>query len=425
MNRIASPDEPRLWTRDFILLTLSNLLLYLNLQMITPALPSYVTDAFGANQFDVGLVISLFALTAIIARIFAGRLLKTGPRLAILLFGLAFYVLSTSSFYAAGTFLLFLGIRLLYGIGFGVASTTYGTMVSDIIPMKRIGEGMGYFGLSTGFSMALAPLIGLWLLDAYGFGTLIAVATVLGLLIVPLVLGIRTKRPAHALTPEAAANSAAQSAPAPAQTIPAPQDVTGRIGKRQISRDMLMPFLLSMLLSITYGGLISFLALYGKEAHLSNVGWFFLFNAAAVILVRPIAGKLFDSRGHRAVLPPAAVLVMIGLVCLSYTHGLAALIVSAVCYGCGYGMLQPSLQAWMVKSVRPERRGSANAAFYNSIDLGIALGSLLLGSIAAGNGYAWMYRMSAGIMIVFLVIYGITVLLEAKPRRAAATDTGR
>ncbi|SDE37529.1 Predicted arabinose efflux permease, MFS family [Paenibacillus sp. UNCCL117] len=421
MNPSVSP-EPRLWTRSFILLTLSNLLLYLNLQMITPALPSYVTEAFGADQFAVGLVISLFALTAVVARLFTGRMLKTGPRLAILLVGLAFYVLATISFYAAGSFLLFLAIRLLYGVGFGVASTTYGTMVSDIIPMKRIGEGMGYFGLSSGFSMALAPLIGLWLLDAYGFGTLIAVAAVLGALIIPLVYGVRAKRPQQETAPAAAESAPKSMSPEPPPASPAQAESSGN---RRLNRGMLLPFLLSMMLAFTYGGLISFLALYGKEANLANVGWFFLFNAGAVVLVRPFAGKLFDTRGHLAVLPPAALLVLVGLLCLSYTHGLAGLIVSALCYGTGYGMLQPSLQAWMVGSVSPERRGSANAAFYNSIDLGIALGSLLLGSIAASTGYAWMYRMSALTMVLFLLLYGGTLLMEARFRKVAASGLSR
>lgn len=119
-------------------------------------------------------------------------------------------------------------------------------------------------------------------------------------------------------------------------------------------------------------------------------------------------------------LPPAALLVIAGLICLSYTAGIAGLLLSAAAYGLGYGMLQPSLQAWMVKSVRPEMRGAANAAFYNSIDLGIAFGSLLLGSIAAGVGYAIMYRASAVIMLVFLLVYGLALLAESKALPKAA-----
>ncbi|MED4604447.1 MFS transporter [Paenibacillus validus] len=410
MNVQQEPPAAKLWTRDFILLTVSNLLLYLNLQMITPALPAYVSDAFGADQWAVSLVISLFALSAIVARLFAGRALTKGSqRTWIVLIGLGLYILSTASFYAAGAFALFLAIRVLYGVGFGMTSTVYGTMASDVIPLKRIGEGMGYFGLSTGLSMALAPVIGLWLLDAYGFGTLVFVSTVLGALILPLTFGIRTRRvPSNSTGPStttSATSAAVRIAPKP---------------RRKISKTLAVPFLLSMMLSFTYGGLISFLALFGKEAHLANVGWFFLTNAAAIVLIRPIAGKLFDLKGHRAVLPPAALLVIAGLICLSYTAGIAGLLLSAAAYGLGYGMLQPSLQAWMVKSVRPEMRGAANAAFYNSIDLGIAFGSLLLGSIAAGVGYAIMYRASAVIMLVFLLVYGLALLAESKALPKAA-----
>ncbi len=274
----------KLWTRDFVLLTVSNLFLYLNLQMITPALPAYVTERFGAGQWTVSLVISLFALAAIVTRIFAGAWLKRGRTALILLLGLTVYMLATASYYAAGTLALFLLIRILYGIGFGVSSTAFGTLVSDIIPIRRMGEGMGYFGLSTSLSMSAAPVIGLWLLGSYGIGTLILVSSLLAILIIPLSLLIRS-------TPAAPKPA---SAPSPA----AAPDTRGTY------KQVALPCFLNMLLSITYGGLISYLALFGKEVHIGNVGWFFLCNAGAVLLVRPVAGKIFDKKGHIAVLPP-------------------------------------------------------------------------------------------------------------------------
>ncbi|WP_025849593.1 MFS transporter [Paenibacillus ehimensis] len=389
----------KLWTRDFVLLTVSNLFLYLNLQMITPALPAYVTERFGAGQWTVSLVISLFALAAIVTRIFAGAWLKRGRTALILLLGLTVYMLATASYYAAGTLALFLLIRILYGIGFGVSSTAFGTMVSDIIPIRRMGEGMGYFGLSTSLSMSAAPVIGLWLLGSYGFGTLILVSSLLAILIIPLSLLIRS-------TPAAPKPA---SAPSPA----AAPDTRGTY------KQVALPCFLNMLLSITYGGLISYLALFGKEVHIGNVGWFFLCNAGAVLLVRPVAGKIFDKKGHIAVLPPGALMVAVGLVLLSYTSSMAGLLASALCYGIGYGILQPSLQAWTVKQVSPEMRGTANGTFYNSIDLGIALGSLLLGGIASGTSYSTMYLLSALAMLLFLAIYVSGTLVKGKPPAAA------
>ncbi|MFB0844477.1 MFS transporter [Paenibacillus oleatilyticus] len=388
----------KLWTRDFVLLTVSNLFLYLNLQMITPSLPAYVTERFGAGQWTVSLVISLFALSAIVTRFFAGSWLKRGRTTLILLVGLTVYMLATASYYAAGTLALFLLIRILYGIGFGVSSTAFGTMVSDIIPIRRMGEGMGYFGLSTSLSMSAAPVIGLWLLGSYGFDTLILVSTLLAILIIPLSLLIRS-------TP-----SASKQATAPA-AVP---DTRGTY------KQVALPCFLNMLLSITYGGLISYLALFGKEVHIGNVGWFFLCNAGAVLLVRPVAGKIFDKKGHFAVLPPGALMVAVGLVLLSYTSSMTGLLASALCYGIGYGILQPSLQAWTVKQVSPEMRGTANGTFYNSIDLGIALGSLLLGGIASGTSYSMMYLLSALAMLLFLAIYVSGTLVKGKKPQAAA-----
>ncbi|MCP1307918.1 MFS transporter [Paenibacillus tyrfis] len=389
----------KLWTRDFVLLTVSNLFLYLNLQMITPALPAYVTERFGASQWTVSLVISLFALAAIVTRFFAGNWLKRGRTAVILLLGLAVYMLGTASYYAAGTLALFLLVRILYGIGFGVSSTAFGTLVSDIIPIRRMGEGMGYFGLSTSLSMSAAPVIGLWLLGSYGFGTLILVSTLLAILIIPLSLLIRGTSSA----PKPVTASSPASAP----------DTRGTY------RRVALPCFLNMLLSITYGGLISYLALFGKEVHIGNVGWFFLCNAGAVLLVRPVAGKIFDKKGHIAVLPPGALMVAVGLVLLSYTSSMTGLLASALCYGIGYGILQPSLQAWTVKQVSPEMRGTANGTFYNSIDLGIALGSLLLGGIASGTSYSTMYLLSALAMLLFLAIYVSGTLVKGKPQAAA------
>ncbi|XOK60062.1 MFS transporter [Paenibacillus elgii] len=388
----------KLWTRDFVLLTVSNLFLYLNLQMITPSLPAYVTEQFGAGQWTVSLVISLFALSAIVTRFFAGAWLKRGRTALILLLGLTVYMLATASYYAAGTLALFLLIRILYGIGFGVSSTAFGTMVSDIIPIRRMGEGMGFFGLSTSLSMSAAPVIGLWLLGSYGFGTLILVSTLLAILIIPLSLLIRS-------TPVAPKQATAAAA------VP---DTRGTY------KQVALPCFLNMLLSITYGGLISYLALFGKEVHIGNVGWFFLCNAGAVLLVRPVAGKIFDKKGHFAVLPPGALMVAIGLVLLSYTSSMTGLLASALCYGIGYGILQPSLQAWTVKQVSPEMRGTANGTFYNSIDLGIALGSLLLGGIASGTSYSTMYLLSALAMLLFLAIYVSGTLVKGKKPQAAA-----
>ncbi|MGG4447677.1 MFS transporter, partial [Brevibacillus porteri] len=150
-----------------------------------------------------------------------------------------------------------------------------------------------------------------------------------------------------------------------------------------------------------------------------NVGWFFLTNALAMVLIRPFSGKLYDRKGHIAVLPPGAIFVGVSLLLLSLTTTESLLLVSAAFYGLGYGMIQPSIQAWMVKVVTPEQRGMANGLFFNSIDLGIAVGSVLLGVIATHSSYSVMYRWSAACLLLFLIVYFLSQLATAKAKKAA------
>ncbi|AJY76145.1 MFS transporter [Paenibacillus beijingensis] len=400
--RIQPGDsKPKLWTRNFVLFTLSNLLVYLNLQMTTVSLPAYVSQRFGAGSVTVSLIISIFAVSAILTRFFVGKALETTGRKKLLYAALICLLISTAAFYWLPSVLLFILFRFISGIGFGIATTAFGTMVSEIVPARRMGEGMGYFGLSTGLSMALAPVVGIWLLLQYGAPGLFGVATILVIAAVPLIWSIKSAPPIRSAPP----------APLRTSGMPAWMD-----------RSIAFPCVLNLLLSFTYGGLISYMTLFGTEIGVSNVGWFFLCNALLVILVRPFSGQLFDRKGHQAVLPLGGLMVFAGLLLLSSAHSLTVLLLSSVCYGIGFGTLQPSLQAWTINRAHPRLRGAANGAFFNSMDVGIAVGSLSLGVIAANSSYAMMYRASALMMVLFLTVYGWSLLQGKKSRQASSLN---
>lgn len=389
-------QREKLWSKDFVLITVSNLLLFLIVQMQLPTFPTYAKETYLANDFVSGLTASFFALGAIVARIIAGELLKTKSSKAILMIGLCVVGVTTAAYYWTGSLVLLLLMRALFGFGFGISSTALPTIVTNAIPPKRIGEGMGYYGLSNSLAQAIGPLIGLTVLSTFGFGSMLSVGVAFILLIFPLTPLIR-----------------AYKEPNPGLHV----HESGL--KRFYDRKILLPAFLNFCMAVTYGGLVSFLAIYGEEAKIEHVSWFFLCNAIAMVLVRPIAGRLFDKKGHIAVFPLGAVLVGSGLIGLSFVHSNAMLIVSALLYGLGYGCIQPSAQAWMVKVVAPEKRGMANGFFLNSIDYGIAVGSISLGTIAAHSSYAVMYRLSALLMALFLAVYFLSRLWAAKQRKRA------
>jgi predicted MFS family arabinose efflux permease len=260
-----------------------------------------------------------------------------------------------------------------------------------------MGEGIGYFGLSTSLAMSIGPMIGLNVMKQSGFGTLAMIGTFTILLAFPVLLFSRSL-PAQPKKQPIVRSSESSKPPL----------------KVPFNTKLVLPAILNVLLAITYGGLLSFIALFGESVHLEQVGLFFLFNAITIIIIRPISGRLFDKRGPAAVLIPAAVCVVASLAVLSYTTSMPMLIVSALLYGLGFGAIQPTIQAWMLRTSTPAQYGMANSMFYNSTDLGVASGAIILGAISAASDYGMMYRYSAGFMVLFLMIYiGIQII---KPR---------
>ncbi|MGG4343444.1 MFS transporter [Paenibacillus lautus] len=401
MNEIHS--KQRLWTKEFITLMVSNLFLFLTLQMMLTTLPAYAKAAFMASPLQVSLITSLFAFSAIASRFVSSKALEKGKLRLLLYVGLLISLAATLGYYWASGIAFLLLMRVLFGIGFGMTSTSFPTMASDVIPIKRLGEGMGYFGLSTTLAMSIGPMIGLTLLQDGGFTPLVVITVIINVLIFPL---------AYVLT----SRSAKRNPERPAAVQPRAEEQP----KGSFNKKLILPSVLNFLMSITYGGLLSFMALFGAEAHLRNPQYFFLFNAIAIILVRPFSGRIYDRYGHKALVIPAAVLMVTGLLLLTIASSTGTMLLSALCYGLGFGAMQPSIQTWMIQEVHPLQRGMANGMFFNSLDFGVAIGSIALGSIAKSTSYAIMYRYSAIALVLLILIY-IVMQTTGKSRTKAAS----
>ncbi|NQX65430.1 MFS transporter [Paenibacillus alba] len=386
MKSVSVSDKKRkpLWTKAFLITSLSNLLLFFSFQMLIPTIPTHVSQ-LGGNDVQVGLVIGIFTISSLLTRPFAGRALDLLGRKHVLLVGLAICTLTIAGYSYMAAVALILAARFVHGIGWGLSTTSLGTVIADIIPPERRGEGMGYYGLSNTFAMALAPLTGLWIMQTYGFPRVLLISTCLALLSLFSSLFITYSKP---LPPEKSAQ---------------PPKFTDRLWERTA----LLPSVLLLCTAICYGGIVTFITLFGHEAGIPNVGWFFLCNASMVLIVRPITGVLFDRKGPQWVLLPGALFTITGLLLLSYAHSEVSLAISALCYGVGFGSIQPALQAWTIARAAPNRRGAANGTFFSANDLGIGLGAMALGALASVSGsYAVMYRCSTVLIVVFILIYG-------------------
>ncbi|MFL6562103.1 MAG: MFS transporter [Bacillus sp. (in: firmicutes)] len=184
-------NKSRLWTKSFISISLSNFFLFLTFYVLLVTLPIYAIQEFHSNASEAGLMTTVFLLSAIISRPLAGQWLEQAGNKKVLLTALIIFAGASLLYFFPKTIVGFLLIRLLHGIGFGMATTAAGAIVADLIPISRRGEGMGYFIMSTNMAMVLGPFIGLTAIQQWGAETLFIISVIVA--IGALITGLSVK----------------------------------------------------------------------------------------------------------------------------------------------------------------------------------------------------------------------------------------
>ncbi|PES04107.1 MFS transporter [Bacillus cereus] len=363
----------RLWTKSFIQMTFAMLFLFTGFYLLVPTLPLFIKE-IGGNESQVGLMMGMFTIAAVVIRPIIGGMLDQYGRRSFIIFGLIFFGLTMYSYNIASTIVLLAVLRVIHGVTWAVSTTAVGTAITDIIPDSRRGEGMGWYGMT--IAMAIGPMIGLWVVQNYSFDGLFLLATLLSFMAV--VLSLITKIPFT------------------------PQKEKGKI--QLFEKSVLTITIVVFFLSFAYGGITTFLPLFASSIHV-NPGTFFLVYAIAYTIVRPISGKLLDKYGEVFIILPALCITILAIVVLTISNGLIGVIIAATLYGIGFGSAQPALQAAMLTIVDPSKRGVANASFFTAFDLGIGLGAILLGVVSQMFGYRILFSGSAISALIALIIF--------------------
>ena len=375
-SEAAAPVRPRLWTRAYAIIILISLFTFLGFQMLMPTLPVYA-KRLGASDAEAGMVIGIFALAALLVRPLTGYALDRWGRKAILLGGLTIFILSVIAYHWALTLILLLTIRFIHGVGWGICSTASSTVATDVIPKSRMGEGMGYYGLAGTVSMAVGPAIGLWIVDWLDFNALFSTAAAMVVGAIGFAAIIRYP------------------------VVPLASSKTFVPWEKSALPSAAVMFFLTM----TYGSIVSFLALYAAQNGIANIGPFFTWYALALLVTRPLAGKLSDRIGHTVIVVPGILCVAAAMILLAYADTLLWFSAAAAMYGLGFGLAMPSLQALAVVFTPPDRRGAANGTFFTGFDLGISVGSVVWGAVAEVTGYSLMYLWTILPAIISLFVY--------------------
>jgi len=380
---MAKVEQERIWTKSFISISITQLLLFTVFYTLLTTLPIYVIDDLGGSESQAGLVATFMLISAIAIRPFSAKIIDMVGKKKILVFSVSFFFLMTISYLFAYNFVVLSIIRLIHGISFGFMTTIAGVIVADIVPEKRRGEGMGYFAMAMNIAVVAGPFIGLLLIQYVSFRTLFFF--LIGLMAVGLItsLLVNIKEDPVELSPT----------------------TTMKLSDL-IEVSVLPVSFIVALVGFSYGSILSFVPVYAEVIGLSKVSsYFFLVFAIVMIAFRPMLGRAFDEKGARFVLIPSLIAFSLGLAVLSISQSVALFLIAAGIIGLGYGTVLPGFQALVVQKAGPKRTSQAMSTLFTLYDSGIALGAFSWGLISAAYGFTTMYAISAIVVAVAAVYF--------------------
>ena len=158
--------KDKLITPSYCLILSANFLLYFGFWLMMPVLPFYLSEVFNADKAMIGVVLSCYTIAALCIRPFSGYLLDTFARKPLYLVAYFIFTAIFGGYLVAGTLTLFVMFRIVHGVSFGMVTVGGNTVVIDIMPSSRRGEGLGYYGLANNIAMSIGPMVGLFMHDA-------------------------------------------------------------------------------------------------------------------------------------------------------------------------------------------------------------------------------------------------------------------
>ena len=412
----------RLWNRNYIKVMIANFSLFFAFYVLTPLLPLYLSEHFGATKDVIGLVLSGYTITALLCRPFSGYIVDSFSRKTVLMVRFGTFAIFFAGYLAASTLLLFTIVLTLHGGPFGALTVSNSTVAIDVLPSSRRTEGIGYYGLSNNLAMAIAPTVGIFIYKfTASFEFLFWLALIVACLGWLVDATVELSRKEERETRKE--NTPAADTTLPGNLIPRSSFLFPRLSWDRffLVRGWLLG-LNMVAFGFSFGVLSNYLAIYGKEVMgiTGGTGTYFMLCSVGLILSRLQGGKAlregrltFNAGSGMAIslvgytlfilmptvssflLPHSSFLDQIGY------YGSALLI------GLGNGHMWPAFQNMTINVARNNQRGTANSTILISWDIGMGLGILVGGVISELLGYGaafWTVVLvnAAGVACFFL-----------------------
>jgi MFS family permease len=391
----ASAD--RIWTAEFVKVTAATTLVRICTQVQIVTMPLFFYHLGGSHTL-AGLSMTFFTLAALLTRPFIGVALDAYGRKPIFLIGTAVYMISTFLYGFIAFIPALVLLRILHGVSFSASSTASSTIASDVLPERRMTEGLGYFGLFGTLAVAVAPTAALSLLETFGFSALYGATGAVALIALLLGIGIHSDRSRRRMAASAESADGRSDAGAPAAARPRWMMLEPRA---------IPPSVIVLFVSLSTSAVTVFLPTFAISRDIGGIGLFYTVQAASMVVSRLVIGRWSERSGPRAVVIVNLIALTGTLAGIGFSRSLWELLGWAVLFGFANGCLVPQLNAMAVTHADPANRGKANATFYIALDFGIGVGAAGWGLAIEALDMQWIFTLAAALPVVAMMTFGI------------------
>lgn len=372
----------KIWNKKFILLFITNLLMMATFYATVPIIPIYCQE-IGITGTKIGIVLTAMSLTTVLFRPFAGYILDNFNRYHVYILFLALFCLPFLGFAVFPIFGVLVLIRLYMGVVYSVCGSATITLAGDVLPAEKVGKGVNRFALTISLGMAAGPFIGIQVQNHLGSKASFIVLFILTVIALICVSLCNIKYPKKVERKKFVLSEAFHK--------PA------------------LPFMLNMMfIMIPFGAVLAYSSMLAQEKGLMSViPYFYVFLVVGMLLSKFSTQKMIDNGKHKILVVISLIILFFTIVSYYFMQTSIHLLLAGLLLGLGYGVLQPLFQSFVTATTPAPKRGTANATYLLSYDIGIGIGSLVMGMFQESIGLSAGFAITSLALIIGGIIYAV------------------
>ena len=392
MYRRELPREPLL-TPPFLRLCAFNFVTFLTAFQLFPTIPFRII-ALGGTKAQAGLFLAIYTYACAFAAPITGTLADHIGRRRLLMFAASAFVVF-SCLYGLITWLpLLLLAACIHGIFWSAILASSAAITTELIPDSRRTEGMAWWGMASTAAVAVAPLIGLTLYRI-GWEALCVEMALLSLLMIFMATRVQG------------------GSTDPHRSFPHLRDI--------IDWRVMTTALTLFVVSFSYGGITSYVALLSMERHVEPRSLFFTVFAVTILISRIFTAPIGDRFSPRMLLFPSLLLVPVALLAIAVADSRGEIVLAAILFGVGFGGAYPAFVTFVLGRTDPQRRGATFGSILWAFDTGIGTGSLVTGVLAQQAGFTVAFRVAAVLSAIAIPLFLLTSRLLGSEAHASGS----